>query len=56
MLQQIGIDLQKTVFTHGQLYIALSRGTSPDHIKILLPQTSHTKDSPNVVYQEVLLD
>ena len=41
-LHHVGIDLWKPVFSHGQLYVALSRCTSGDHIKVLLPEDSNT--------------
>jgi ATP-dependent DNA helicase PIF1 len=34
---QVGICLLQRVFTHGQLYVAISRVTSPEHLTILLP-------------------
>ena len=55
-LNHIGIDLRKPVFAHGQLYVALSRATSSQHIKVLLPNNSDGKKTRNVVYNEILLD
>ncbi|SDA01410.1 BZ3500_MvSof-1268-A1-R1_Chr10-1g02638 [Microbotryum saponariae] len=38
LLDCVGVDLSlHPVFTHGQLYVALSRATSVDRIKVLLP-------------------
>ncbi|CAG8791142.1 20695_t:CDS:2, partial [Gigaspora rosea] len=37
-LMHVGLDLQTAVFTHEQLYVALSRCTSSCLIKVLLPQ------------------
>ena len=52
-LQNVGIDLRTAVFGHGQLYVALSRGTNWQRIKILLKDTNKTA---NIVYKDVLLD
>lgn len=54
----VGLYLPQDVFSHGQLYVALSRGTSMATTKVLLKKGvdesekhSHTK---NVVFKEVL--
>ncbi|RPD80444.1 hypothetical protein L226DRAFT_201048 [Lentinus tigrinus ALCF2SS1-7] len=36
-VKYVGLDLRVPVFTHGQLYVALSRSTSSDHIHVPLP-------------------
>ncbi|CAI9300682.1 unnamed protein product [Lactuca saligna] len=55
-LRKIGIYLSQPVFAHGQLYVALSRATSPDSIRILLNKTDTCKnnETKNVVYKELL--
>ena len=50
----VGIDLCNPVFSHGQLYVALSRCTSSDRIKVVFPEDSHTTCTSNIVYGEVL--
>ncbi|PCH35462.1 hypothetical protein WOLCODRAFT_80859 [Wolfiporia cocos MD-104 SS10] len=52
----IGLHLHIPVFTHGQLYVALSRATPADHIKVVLTDNVADCSADNIVYHEVLLD
>ncbi|XP_019166959.1 PREDICTED: uncharacterized protein LOC109162730 [Ipomoea nil] len=54
-LSNVGLLLKKPVFVHGQLYVAASRISNPDGLKILIcgeVQNSGTSTT-NVVYKEV---
>lgn len=51
---KIGLYLPEPVFTHGQLYVALSRVKSADGVKILIGKDGKGKSTRNIVYQEVL--
>lgn len=51
-LDKVGLYLPKPVFSHGQLYMSMSRVRSCDNIKIqILPRGNKTM---NIVYKEVL--
>jgi hypothetical protein len=50
----VGLDLRVPVFSHGQLYIALSCCTSGDRIKVLFPDGSEGVSTTNIVYTELL--
>nr|ADB85380.1 putative retrotransposon protein [Phyllostachys edulis] len=55
-LQSVGIYLKKPVFTHGQLYVAVSRVTCREGLKILIENEDGTcgTKTKNIVYQEIL--
>jgi len=53
-LEKVGVDLRSPAFTHGHLYVALSRVTSLDGLT-LLPSENTLNHTDNIVYPEVLL-
>src|ERR1700748_995210 len=61
-LKLVGIDLLSPVFSHGQLYVALSRCTSVQRIKVLFnvesedncEHTSNSTKTCSIVYKVAL--
>ena len=54
-LSYVGLYLQNPVFTHGQLYVAISRVTNKKGLKILIHDKHHKPLSHtiNIVYKEI---
>ncbi|KAI3776977.1 hypothetical protein L1987_46770 [Smallanthus sonchifolius] len=57
-LSKVGLFLKEPVFTHGQLYVALSRVTRRDGLKVVILDSNGNLSNitSNVVYKEVFRD
>ncbi|GJX81053.1 ATP-dependent DNA helicase PIF1-like protein [Tanacetum coccineum] len=55
-LSKVGLYLPRPVFTHGQLYVVVSRMKSKKGLKVVVfdPDGSISKATMNVVYKEVI--
>ena len=54
-LKIVGVNLTEEFFSHGQLYVSVSRSTSVKGLKIFKPKEAiYPNHMVNVVYQEVL--
>jgi ATP-dependent exoDNAse (exonuclease V) alpha subunit len=53
-VESIGLNLERDVFAHGQLYVALSRVRSWKNLLIKLAPENIARKVINVVYKEIL--
>ena len=58
-IPSVGIYLPRHVFSHGQLYVALSRGVSQNSTKVLIKEWKIEGEdeyfTKNIVFKDILL-
>ena len=56
-LKQVGLWLRSEPFSHGQLYVAVSRVGKPESLKFAIKSDGNgkPKELPNIVFKEILL-
>jgi hypothetical protein len=52
----VGLNLKNAVFTHGQLYVAISQVTNSQNIKVIWDEKNANSVTKNIVYPEVIID
>lgn len=55
-VSKLVLDLRRPVFSHGQLYSAMTRVPNHRDVLVLRMQEATTTETTNVVWQELLLD
>ena len=55
-LNYVGVYLRDPVFTHGMLYVAVSRVTSRDGLSMVIEDENEaaTATTRNIVYEDIL--
>lgn len=54
-MKKLGFDLRREVFSHGQLYSAMTRVPDSEHVLILKYEGDSSTCTTNVVWNELLL-
>ena len=52
----VGLNLQHSVFTHGQFYVVISRVTALQNIKAIWEKNKPNSVTKNIVYPEVIIN
>jgi hypothetical protein len=54
-VQRLGLDLRREVFSHGQLYSAMTRVPDGENILILKCEGDSSTSTTNIFWEELLL-
>ncbi|KAJ7443134.1 hypothetical protein FB451DRAFT_1057113, partial [Mycena latifolia] len=54
-VQKLGLDLRRSVFSHGQLYSAMTRVPDAENVLILKCEGDTSTYTTNIVWSELLL-